>query len=231
MAFQTVVHAATSDPEESARFYKKLNFELLSDDDAVIFTDGKALVEVNPDRYARNGIKLYGNDFSTIISRVEEVAELILAGDGFISSDPNGVRVYFSETEANINFKPKNESFGMTGNFAGLSIEAHDIDATVEFWEAVGFEKSQGDIEQGWATFSNGSSIDLSIMKPLMCPHLFFNPGMTYFNGGKNLTNIGLIREAGIPIIEEITHFNTDGVADNAIIRDPGGLGFFIFND
>ena len=54
---------------------------------------------------------------------------------------------------------------------------------------------------------------------------------MTYFNGGKNLPNIGKMREAGIEFAEEITHFSSDGVADNVIIRDPGGLGFFIFND
>ena len=54
---------------------------------------------------------------------------------------------------------------------------------------------------------------------------------MTYFNGGNNLAVIQDIREAGIPITEEITQFNDRGEVDNVIIRDPGGYGFFIFND
>ena len=33
------------------------------------------------------------------------------------------------------------------------------------------------------------------------------------------------------PITEEITCFNSEGIADNVVLRDPGGTGFFIFND
>lgn len=71
----------------------------------------------------------------------------------------------------------------------------------------------------------------ISLMKPFSCPHLFFNPSMTYFNGKDNLAVIRKIREAGIPITQEITAFNTEGIADNVILRDPGGYGFFVFND
>ncbi len=130
-----------------------------------------------------------------------------------------------------LNFSHGTHSTGITGNFAGISVEAFDIESTVKFWKALGFEMTQGDIEQGWATFSNGSAVDVSLMTANMCPHLFFNPGLTFFNSGENLENIRLIREAGIPITEEITHFNKEGVVDNIIINDPGGLGFFVFND
>ena len=76
-----------------------------------------------------------------------------------------------------------------------------------------------------------GSDFTITLMKPMTCPHLFFNPSMTYFNGKKNLSIIEKIRQLNIPIAEEITHFNNEGIADNMIIRDPGGYGFFIFND
>jgi hypothetical protein len=69
-------------------------------------------------------------------------------------------------------------------------------------------------------------------MKPNICPHLFFNPSMTYFNGKEgNPKVIAKVRELDIPIAEEITHFSKDGSVDNIIIRDPGGYGFFLFND
>lgn len=42
---------------------------------------------------------------------------------------------------------------------------------------------------------------------------------------------IEAVRKAGIPITEEITHFNSEGIVDNIIIRDPGGYGFYVFND
>ena len=68
-------------------------------------------------------------------------------------------------------------------------------------------------------------------MKTGSCPHLFFNPSLTYFNGAKNLSIIQQIKTLQIPITEEITHFNKEGIVDNIIIRDPGGLGFFLFSD
>ena len=46
----------------------------------------------------------------------------------------------------------------------------------------------------------------------MMCPHLFFNPSLTYFNGKEgNPKVITAVRDAGIPITEEITHFNREG--------------------
>jgi len=68
-------------------------------------------------------------------------------------------------------------------------------------------------------------------MQPYSCPHLFFNPSMTFFNGKENLQIIERIRNLDIPITEEIREFNKEGIADNIIIRDPGGYGFFIFSD
>jgi hypothetical protein len=69
-------------------------------------------------------------------------------------------------------------------------------------------------------------------MKPFSCPHLFFNPSLTFFNGKENNPKvIQKIRDLNIPITQEITAFNEEGLVDNIIIRDPGGLGFFVFND
>ena len=79
----------------------------------------------------------------------------------------------------------KGESKAIPGNFAGLSIEAVDIERTIQFWELLGYKKTMGGIEQGWVAFENGTNVGISIMKPMVCPHLFFNPGLTFFNGGK----------------------------------------------
>ena len=88
-----------------------------------------------------------------------------------------------------------------------------------------------GDLEKGWAAFANDDGFKLSLLGPGSCPHMVINPSLTYFNSGKNLDVIAEIRGAGIPIAEEITHFNTEGVVDNVILRDPGGFGFYVFND
>ena len=73
--------------------------------------------------------------------------------------------------------------------------------------------------------------LNVSFMVPNVCPHLFFNPSFTYFNSGKNPEIIAKLREAKVPIKEEITLFNPNGEVDNVILQDPGGFGFFVFND
>jgi len=122
-------------------------------------------------------------------------------------------------------------SFSALGNFAGLSLETANPEKTIAIWNQIGFTKASGNIENGWITLTNEQGLGVSIMKMNTCPHLFFNPSFTYFNGGNNLEVIGKVRAANIPITEEITQFNNEGIADNIIIRDPGGFGFFIFND
>ncbi len=231
MQISTVIHAATGNFKKSKCFYERLEFEVLSQESPFIVSDGKAIVEVNPENFARNGVKLYGADLGKLKESLKGITAITEYEDGILASDPNGVKVYATNESLDLDFEPKEKSFGMTGNFAGLSIEAVDTRATADFWMALGFKHMQGDVEKGFAVYSNDSTVGISIMGANMCPHLFFNPGLTYFNAGKNLTVIGKLREAEIRFTEEITVFNDDGVADNAIINDPGGLGFFIFND
>ena len=102
---------------------------------------------------------------------------------------------------------------------------------SAKFWSIFGYEITTGKEEQGWIVMTKEGFLPISIMKPFACPHLFFNPSLTYFNGGNNLPVIKKIRNLGIPITEEITEFNKEGIVDNVIVRDPGGLGFFVFND
>ena len=118
------------------------------------------------------------------------------------------------------------------GSYAGISLETPNIKQSMQLWKALGFEVSMGGIDQGWVALSNSTGDAISLMQPMSCPHLFFNPSLTYFNGKTvNPIIIQKIRDLNIPITEEITVFNKDGIADNIIIREPGGYGFFIFND
>ena len=221
------IQTPTPNLESSATFYEKLGFEKVSED-PLVFTDGKAFVEINPERTARIEMRLHDSDAANVIEGLED-NQFVQKDDGdFLLCDPNGIRVRL--TPRKTPYEYKEESTGNTGNFAGVSIESFDSSATVQFWESLGFEKTMGDMEGGWAAFAKGAT-GISVMKSGMCPHLFTNPGLTYFNSGKNLENIAKLEEAGIPITEEITVFNEEGIVDNVIIHDPGGLGFFIFND
>ncbi|MDX2303091.1 MAG: hypothetical protein NW226_09835 [Microscillaceae bacterium] len=227
---KTLIHTPTNKLENSLDFYQKLGLKQISEA-PIIFTDGKAVIEINPDRFARPGIKLYQHSWEKEAEAIKEITALSKYETGYLLSDPSGVWIYLEETELTLNFEPSEQSFSTLGNYAGLSIETTDIQRATDLYEKLGFTQIAGAVDQGFVSLTLGD-FGLNLMRPLMCPHLFFNPSMTYFNGKiNNPIVIESIRALHIPITEEITHFNQEGIVDNIIVRDPGGYGFFIFND
>jgi len=229
----SIIQTPTPNLNTSIEFYEKLNFKILSKSPTIV-TDGKILIEINPDRLARAGMKLYRESWDLTVSKLEQITEVHHTKEGYLFGDGTGTWVYLIENQAPAAanaFKVK-ENFGILGNAAGLSLESSDMNYAAKIWQILGFRKTAGDFSQGWISFENNDGMTVSLMKPGSCPHLFFNPSLSYFNGKEeNPKVISKIRKLSIPITEEITVFNEEEIVDNIIIRDPGGLGFFIFND
>ena len=194
-------------------------------------TDGKAVVEINPSRFARPGVKLYATSWQEQIKAMPKWTEVIEISDGYLLADPSGVWIYLIVSEKSPAAIPADCPPSILCSYAGVSIESISIAHSVTMWEILGFDVAMGDIEEGWVSLSNKAGDTVSIMKPLVCPHLFRNPSLTYFNGKNNLDVISQIRSSGVAIMEEVTHFNSDGVVDNVVLADPGGIGMFVFSD
>ena len=226
---QALIQTPTPYLDASIDFYSKLGFKQISEN-PIIFSDGKANIEINPNRYARAGLRFFKDSWSIEISKLKAIAEIHPTKDGHLLADPSGVWIYLVDGKPGFDLKEEELSFSTLGNYMGISLESTDAKKSFEIYQILGFQLAFGSIDSGFFALSaNGFSI--SIMKPNSCPHLFFNPSLTYFNGKNNLEIIAKIRSLPIPITEEITYFNKESIVDNIIIRDPGGLGFFIFND
>jgi hypothetical protein len=224
-----LLQSPTPDLQSSKNFYLRLGFwQVVAN--PLILTDGKVFIEINPDRYARAGIKLFRESWKPEIQKLQEITAITAMDNGYLLSDPSGVWLYLMESDAPAELVLDGKCHSVLGNFVGLSLETTDIQKSKELYEVLGFIISGGSLEHGYISLEN-LGFTISLMKPLSCPHLFFNPSMTYFNGTENITVIDKIRKLDIPISEEITQFNKDGLADNIIIKDPGGFGFFIFSD
>jgi hypothetical protein len=226
---KVIIQTPTPNVSSSIEFFQKLGFKELFED-PLIFSDGKANIIVNTDRYARLGLRLYQESWNKEIPKLKEIAEIQETKEGYLISDPSGVWLYLIEGIPKWDLEENENSFSTLGNYMGISLESTDQKKSFKLYQTLGFELAFGNVDGGFFSLDcNGFSI--SIMKANSCPHLFFNPSLTYFNGKNNLEIISKIRSLRIPISEEITHFNKEGIVDNVIIRDPGGLGFFIFND
>ena len=228
---KTVIQTPTNGLVQSLEYYVKLGFQIVSKESPIVVTDGKAVIEINPERTARAGLKCFAKDWKDVVSELKKVTTVIEVEKGYLLSDPSGMWIYLVEAELDIRIQKEERSFAKVGNFAGLSLETLDMKKSAQLFTLLGFTVGMGGIEDGWMTLISEDQLGVSLMKPNTCPHLFFNPSLTYFNGSNNDAIIDEIRGLEIPIVEEITHFNPKDEVDNIIIRDPGGLGCFLFND
>ena len=221
------IQTPTPDLAKSLDFYSRLKFTR-PDEDANSFCDGPYVIEINADRFARAGIKLFGPMSIEKISELENFGKIVEISNGRLIAAPSGTWVYFGEE----NIPALNQcNASQLGTVAGLSLESIDMGRSIAFWKTLGFKEIMGGEDKGWVALQNEYNQGISIMKPHACPHLFFNPSITYFNSEKNLEVINQLREMKIELTEEITSFNPEGQVDNVVLRDPGGLGFFVFSD
>lgn len=227
---QAIVQTPTPDIEKSLAFYTQLGFKTVSKEPLAV-SDGICCIEINPDRFARAGIKLYQESWKEQVALLEQQKRVLPIEGGYLLADSSGTWIYLLEGKLPFDFKKAEKSDSVLGNCAGLSLETVDMANSALLFETLGFKKTMGDVDQGWVALITEGGFGVSLMKPNSCPHLFFNPSLTYFNGAQNTAIIQKIRALKIPITEEITHFNKEGEVDNIIIRDPGGFGFFLFSD
>jgi len=224
----SLIHSPAPDLERSTLFYQKLGFQEITFEDQVYFSDEQLIIHLNTDPFARPGLQLFNKDWSSVIAALSKLGPVKEHKGKHLAVDPNGVFVYLS-TETPTFKQAKHSS--ILGNFAGLSLETHHLERSIRFWNILGFELTHGGLEQGWLSLSDAEGFVVSIMQTGTCPHLFLNPSLTFFNGKENPQIIQKIRATELPIFQEVTHFNPEGLVDNIILQDPAGYGIFVFND
>ena len=229
----TVVHTPTPKLSDSVHFYEALGFSCGGTGERPLMSDGQFDVEINADRSARAGLRLTQPSWSAEIQKLRDVTPVHEVEGGHVLADPSNVWIYLSEGDSKDDAATQRRadlSSCILGSFAGLSLETTDMERSARIWGLLGFE-TDSDLKAAWVSAKNADDFIVTWMAPQNCPHLFFNPSLTFFNSGRNPEIIKEIRTAGVPIAEEITVFNDEGVVDNVIVRDPGGYGMFVFND
>jgi hypothetical protein len=227
----SIIVAATPNLSKSLDFYDSLDFAHYEDHGTHYVVDGNFIIEVTDQKSIRSGVKLYKTDWSQEVELLKALTPVAEMEDSYVVMDSTGIWIQLVNGSNDLPVDVEFEKASKLGTIAGLSLEGISIPAMNKTWKILGFEKTMGDENGGWMATMNKDGLAISLMKINACPHSFYNPSLTYFNGKKNLDIIANIKAAGIPITEEITIFNDEGIVDNVIIRDPGGFGFFIFSD
>jgi len=223
-----LIQTTTPNIARTLDFYDRLSFTRIGDN---LLTDGQAVIRINTAHTARNGLVFFRDSWDDFLEGLTYPHTKLKDSDTVLVSGPDGVRIFLEIGEEPIVKYQDVIMPSLAGAYAGISLESVDMKRATAFYESLGFSIDQGGTDKGWVSLLNEAREGISIMGMDSCPHQFFQPGLTYFNSGKNQAHITRIREAGVPIHEEITVFNNKDEVDNIILLDPGGLGFFVFND
>jgi len=191
----TIIQTPTTNIEDSLNFYSKLNFSTIAHENLALVTDGNVVIQINPDRFARAGIKLSATSWKETVDRIGRLTSVIKTDEGYLLSDASGTWIYLVENEKMVNPELTGIEPSVLGNFAGISLEVISIANALELWKILDFSISMNTLDQDWISMTNKDGMTLSLMKPLICPHLFFNPSLTYFNGKNNLTQLEQIQK------------------------------------
>lgn len=226
----SIFQTPTPNLTDSIEFYQKLNFEIVNLADQTYACGKNLIIQINADRFARTGIKILVSN-QELKSNFQDIDNQTETTQGIMTVSPEGVVIYIESVKSDKLSSLKNDINTSLGNFNGISIESINIDSSLKFWSKIGFNLVSGKTEDGWVMIKDESGFEINLMRYNLCPHLFINPGLNFFNGKANTQIIKNIRTANIRILEEITHFNPGHPADNIIIQDPGGLTAFLFND
>jgi hypothetical protein len=225
---QVTIKTPTNKLQNSIDFYTKLGFQEAGS--PLAFTDGKVIIAIDTVKSARAGFNFYKPSWAAEVTALKATTNVIKTKTGYMVSDPSGVWIYLVESIQGVP-RPADTSFSLLGNYQGVTLESGNVVASYALYTTLGLQLVKGSAEKGFVTISNGRGFTITLMGPRMCPHLFFNPSLTYFNGKRNLGIINKIKQLGFQATQDITWFNEKGEADNIILRDPGGYGFFIFSD
>ena len=230
-----LLQTAAPNLDASCRFYETTGFvKTAQSGNHHVYSDVAFDILVNGEVGARPGFRVYTDDLPALKTKLTSFGPLFPHATGFVTSDPNGVRVFLLPVSEYPSIdKSMTSTNNMCGNNYGAGIETTKFDESIAFWQALGYQPSTEITKNSqYATLTFDGSLAITFFQPGICPHAFYNPSLTYFNGKEgNPVVIAKLRHAGIKPVEEITEFNDQGEVDNIIISDPGGLHSFIYND
>ncbi len=229
-------HISTSDVGRSISFYKLFGFKELAYSKKpfkwVALSDGNLNIFLAENEFY--GLCYYSDDMQDKADEIEGqgieyVNQDLQLGDTWykVLKDPNDFMVsliasvpeYFDEID--------NNKFESRGKFYEISILSNKIKESVNFWEKLGFEKSDSKINvEKEGVYLNDGTIGIGLYSPGSREHYFEGPAFTFYDKEMH-TIIQDLLDAGLEFQEELR--DDSGRIINAVALSPEGQTFFLF--
>lgn len=220
-------HIASEDPTQEAAFFTRLGFEPLEfyAHELIVMTDGVLRLSIGPAGRISTGILLAGEDMVKMKEAVALSGYQPSEGAYPMLTGPSGTNVSLIELPAADSPAISGKPIGLMGTFFEISVETKDHEATVDYWEKLGFEIIYGERDGNWVTMAD-DFIKIGFYRKDTVPHPFRSPAITYFEMDMK-DRISLMKTLNIPISHEVE--GCGDRASDAILETPSGNHIFAF--
>src|SRR5688572_4730726 len=115
-----ILQTPTPDLERSKAFYQSLGFQSIAHESLTLYTDGKVLIRINPERTARAGIRIYQDDWHDEVGQLKQHAVVHEKDGVFVLADPGNSWIYLETGATPVDFTPAEQSTSALGNSMGI---------------------------------------------------------------------------------------------------------------
>lgn len=201
-------------------FFEKLGYKKLtgSDHEAMI-TDGLMVYKLESASSVKAGLTYFSENWASLGQNLKQNGidiEQRLA-------DPNGVVIKWEKGS-----RPSAEGRAITkcGTFYELSIETEKFDATITFWEKLGFKIYMHTSQATRWLGMQDDWIKIGIYEKGQCPHVFRTPAIAYFEADMP-ERLKHLRSERVEFVQEI--HDKQGLIAEGILQSPDEQMLFLF--
>lgn len=223
-------HLEVDNPAKEAEFFHEFGFEPIESlfAETECLTDGLLRLSIGPKGFMHTGIIFAGNDLDKMKESITSLGFAFIENSGYrfpMLTGPSGTGVTLIEIPSIGIPKLEGQPISLGGTFFEISVQTLDHEATIAFWEKLGFEAIYGEKDGDWVTMAD-DFFKIGFYRKDTVPHPFRSPAITYFEEDMK-DRIKIVKSLEIPVAHELGSCKT-GVED-AILETPSGYHIFMF--
>lgn len=207
------------------QFLDMLGFTVMaSDDPSTLLTDGNLYFDLRRAKKNATMLSYCVNDIANAVEMAHNL-EIDIAEQSphhAILREPNGLMILLAGPEVvSLNVREIAPP-SIAGTLDELSLETDNMERSILWWQNVGFKVLTR--QQTWCTLDDGN-IKIGLYDKGICPHVFRNPSLTYFESDM-AERIARLKKRGMTFAQEEKEI---GMKGHAVAESPDGQYIFLF--
>lgn len=230
---QLLLHLPVQNLKTNREFYEKIGFESQQINNGLVVNDGKISILLTEKDQLPAGIIYSSENLQETYRKLQsknffpQKISLKNQQQAISITDPTGFSLIYVTPEFTETLPETTKNLiTPCGKLYEISLKTGQFAETVAFWQQAGFSLQMGKPEEEKFVMLSDAMYTIGIYNPAVCPHVFNNHALTYFELDM-AARIQELKSKGITFRQELP--NPEGIVEEAILESPEGQHLFLF--